>query len=107
MTTEQRIHELFVLNVALQLFDGVATYQGLRVGWQEANPLLVSVFRQFGVAPTLVMFKANACGLLFLLKRNHHHRLVAPALTFLATVYCCLSLVPWTAKFVLLWLGIA
>jgi hypothetical protein len=101
-STEQRVHELFVLNVALQLFDGVATYQGLRVGWQEANPILLSVFRQLGVAPTLILFKAKACGLLFLLKCKHAHRIVLPALYFLAAVYTCLSLLPWMTKFAIL-----
>ncbi|MFN8642789.1 MAG: hypothetical protein U0802_14485 [Candidatus Binatia bacterium] len=28
---------LLLLNLALQLFDGVATYQGLRIGVREAN----------------------------------------------------------------------
>ena len=50
-------------------------------------------------APALLLFKALACGLLFLLYRNHQHRVVAPALGFLAGVYCVLSLVPWLIKF--------
>ena len=31
---------LFALNVALQLWDGIATYYGLSLGVQEGNPLL-------------------------------------------------------------------
>jgi hypothetical protein len=88
----------------LQIFDGVATYQGLRVGWKEANPILIAAFAQFGVGPALLLFKANACGLLFLLNRHSQHYLVAPALYLLATAHVCMSLVPWSAKFAMLFL---
>jgi len=96
---QRRVYDLFVLNVALQLFDAVATYEGLRMGVQEANPILARAFAQFGVVPALLLFKAMACGLLLLLYRNHQHRIVMPALGFLAGVYCVLSLVPWLIKF--------
>jgi len=94
-----RVYELFVLNVALQLFDAVATYQGLQIGWHEGNPILVSAFTYLGIAPTLLLFKAKACGLLFLLNRNPQHAFVAPALYVLACVYTGMSLVPWVWKF--------
>src|SRR5207253_4248424 len=45
----RRVYDLFVLNIALQMFDAVATYQGIRIGWKEANPILVSAFDSFGV----------------------------------------------------------
>ena len=96
---QRRVYDLFVLNVALQLFDAVATYEGLRIGVEEANPILVRIFDQFGVVPALLLSKAMACGLLLLLYRNHRHRMVMPALAFLAIVYCVLSLVPWLIKF--------
>ena len=97
---EHRAYELFVLNLALQLFDAVATYQGLKVGWREGNPILVTAFGYLGVGPTLLLFKAKACGLLFLLNRNRHHPMVLPALYVLAAVYTMMSLIPWTAKFI-------
>lgn len=93
------MYDLFILNVTLQIFDAVATYQGMQIGWKEANPILVRAFGIFGVGPALLLFKAKACGLLFLLSRNHRHHIVAPALTFLAGVYCVFSLVPWLTKF--------
>jgi uncharacterized protein DUF5658 len=96
---ERRIYDLFVLNVALQIFDAVATYQGIRVGWQEANPILVSAFHLLGVGPALMLFKAKACGLLFLLNRRREHYMVAPTLSLLAGVYCVMSLLPWMGKF--------
>jgi len=99
---QRRVYDLFVLNIALQLFDAVATYQGLRVGVREGNPILVAAFATFGVVPALLLFKAKACGFLFLLNRQHTSRIVAPTLSFLAGVYCVLSLVPWLARFVAL-----
>jgi len=27
------VHTLFLLNVVLRLFDGLSTYQGVRLGW--------------------------------------------------------------------------
>jgi|ERR1700687_2794069 len=99
MVDNRRLYDIFILNVALQLFDAVATYQGLRMGVSEANPILVTAFHYFGVGPALLLFKAKACGLLFLLNRNRHHSIVAPALYLLAGVYCVMSLIPWLAKF--------
>ena len=101
-----RIYELFVLNIALQLFDLVATYQGMQMGVREANPILLAAFGYFGVGPALLLFKAKACGLLFLLNRNREHRLVGPALSLLAGVYCLMSLLPWLAKFSALLYGV-
>jgi hypothetical protein len=95
----RRVYELFVLNVALQLFDAVATYQGLMAGWREGNPILVSAFASVGIVPALLLFKAEACGLLFLLNRNPEHNLVTPALYVLACVYTGLSMLPWLWKF--------
>ena len=95
----RRIYDLFILNLALQIFDAVATYQGLQVGWKEGNPILVRAFEFFGVLPTLLLFKAKACGLLFLLNRHREHHLVGPALTLLAVVYCAMSLFPWLIKY--------
>lgn len=100
----RRVYDLFVLNIALQIFDAVATYKGLQIGWKEGNPILVAAFHHFGVIPALMLFKAKACGLLFLLNRNRDHQLVAPALSFLAGVYCLMSLLPWLAKFFRLFL---
>lgn len=98
----RRIYDLFVLNIALQLFDAVATYQGIRIGWHEGNPILVTAFEVFGVIPALMLFKAKACGLLFLLSRYRQHAVVIPVLSLLAGIYCVLSLGPWLAKFLFL-----
>ena len=97
--SEARLHELFVLNVALQLFDGVASWQGVHV-WGEGNPVLAGLMALFGVEMTLLFFKANACGFLVLLRRCWRSQLSHDALAGLAAFYTSLSLVPWTFHFV-------
>ena len=57
-----RVHQLFLLNLCLQLFDGIATYEGLRWHWSEGNPLLLAAIPYLGVGTTLLLFKAKACG---------------------------------------------
>ena len=94
-----RLNRLLALNLALQIFDGVATYQGLRVGFSEANPLLMAAIRTIDVAPALLLFKANACGLLVLLYRFTPSDVGVRALRLLALVYCAMSFLPWLGKF--------
>ncbi len=91
-------YHLFLLNVVLQLFDGIATYSGLHLGVGEANQLLCNAFRLWGVGLSLILFKAFACGTLVLLYRNAPEELSRRALTFLAGVYSIFSLIPWLAK---------
>lgn len=93
------LDRLLFLNLALQTFDGVATYQGLRLGFAEANPILLAAFHLVGVGPALLLFKAKACGLLVLLHRVAPARLGIAVLRGLAAVYCVLSLAPWLSKF--------
>jgi hypothetical protein len=95
---ERTLHDLFVLNLALQIFDGVATYQGLRLGFGEANPLLRSTFALLGVENTLLLFKAQACGILFLLHQYRHHSAVRAAATLVALVHLVCSFIPWNVK---------
>src|SRR5262245_8557853 len=97
---DAHVYRLLILNLALQLFDGVATYQGLRLGFQEANPILVAAFGALGVGPALLLFKAKACGLLVLLHRATPARVGIPVLRTLAAIYCVLSLGPWLGKFI-------
>jgi hypothetical protein len=104
-SVEAHLYRLLILNVALQLFDGVATYQGLRLGFHEANPLLVTAFGLLGVGPALLLFKAKACGLLVLLHRAAPARVGVTVLRALAAIYCVLSLGPWLGKFVSLAFG--
>lgn len=103
---DAQLYRLLILNVALQLFDGVATYQGLRLGFKEANPLLIAMFELLGVGLTLVVFKAKACGLLVLLRRVAPPRVGVAVMRGLAAVYCVFSLGPWLAKYASLAAGL-
>ncbi len=55
---------LVVMNLSLQVWDGLATYYGLALGVQEGNPLLRSCMEYWGVGVTLVGAKSAACVLL-------------------------------------------
>ena len=100
------LYRLLLLNVALQLFDGVATYQGLRLGFKEANPILVAAFGLLGTGPALLLFKAKACGLLVLLHRAAPRHVGVVVMRALAAVYCVFSLGPWLGKFASLAAGL-
>jgi hypothetical protein len=104
---EAHLRQLLGLNLVLQLFDGVATYQGLGVGWGEANPLLVAAFGMIGVGPALLFFKAKACGLLLLVHRFTPVPVGIKVLRLLAVVYCTFSLAPWLTKFMYLGFSLA
>lgn len=99
-SVDGHLGKLLLLNLMLQLFDGVATYQGLSVGFREANPLLVRAFLWVGPGSALLMVKAAACGLLLLLHQTSPPRIGVPVMRFLAAVYCLFSLGPWLGKFV-------
>jgi hypothetical protein len=96
---EADAQRLLVLNIVLQAFDGLATYEGLRLGFEEANPVLLAAFDRLGVAASLLLFKLVACGLLFLLHRTAPPAVRLGVMRMLAAVYCVLSLAPWLAKF--------
>ena len=95
-----RLHQLFLLNLCLQLFDGIATYEGLRWHWNEGNPLLLAAIPYLGVGTTLLLFKAKACGFLVFLRRMGERPLVYESLVVLATVYTFLSFIPWMTRIV-------
>jgi hypothetical protein len=97
---EKRLHQLFLLNLCLQLFDGVATYEGLQHHWAEGNPILVSWMPYLGTGGTLLLFKAKACGFLVILRRLAGEHFVYEALLGLATVYTLLSFIPWLTRLV-------
>lgn len=92
------VHQLFVLNICLQLFDGVATYQGIMSPAGEGNPLLAAVMSNMGVGSALLLFKAKACGCLLLIRRMAGEPLASTAFLSVAVVYGALSFVPWLVR---------
>jgi hypothetical protein len=92
-----QLHELLLLNLALQLFDGVATVHGLR-GWNEGNPLIRSAIDALGPMQALMLAKAQACGSLVIVRRVASPVLAGPVLAVGAGMYLGLSFVPWMAR---------
>jgi hypothetical protein len=86
---------LLLLNILLQVFDGVATAQGLRLGIREGNHLLAAAFNYWGVGLSLVVFKTFACGALVFVYAAARREVARKALGAIAAIYCTCSLVPW------------
>lgn len=105
-TRKGSLYHLFIFNIALQLFDGMATYCGVHMGVPEGNQLLCNAFAVWGVGPSLLVFKSFACGVLLLLYRHTREELGRPAFTLLAGIYCLFSLIPWLAGLIALALPI-
>ena len=95
------VYPLFLLNVVLQLFDGLSTYQGIHLGWQEGNPLVHAVMVYWGAGWALLGVKSAACALLLLLYCLGTHPLSAWALTLTAAYYFTLSFLPWVSVLLL------
>jgi hypothetical protein len=86
---------LVVLNLFMQVFDGVATY----VGWEqfgEGNPLLRAGFETWGALPTLVVAKCVAIILILMVARMQRRTLVAGGLSLTFAAYLAMSFVPWS-----------
>lgn len=96
ISTDRGLLALFLLNLALQAFDGIATYTGMHVGFGEGNPLLAHAMATFGLASTLIVAKGVACLLLGVLWVNRQSRLAMPGFALTATVYVFGSLGPWS-----------
>lgn len=99
MARRPLIDRLLLLNLALQAFDLVATYFGLRLGWEEGNPLIAATFDHVGVGPALLLFKAKACACLFLLRCLGDQAVVLFALHLTAAVYAAFSVGPWLTNY--------
>lgn len=100
VTTQVDVQNLFAVNVLLQIFDGLVTYQGLQLGCIEANPLIAASFGTYGLLPALLLFKGQACGLLLLLRRSAPPLLAFRALRSVAVAYCLCSVLPWLGTLV-------
>jgi len=93
------LYQLLLLNIVLQIFDGIATYNGVGIGLKEANPLLSTSFAVWGIGPTLLLFKSGACALLLLLYWRPAGVLVVWGYVMLAALYYVCSVVPWLAAY--------
>ena len=95
---ERVLADLFALNVLLQIVDGLLTYNAMAFGFPEGNPILGASILALGPTSTLLLFKAKACGLLFLVRRQSGTVFIARALQGTALGYALLAIVPWIGK---------
>jgi len=95
---ERLLVVLVLLNLSLQLFDGVATYLGLSAGYAEGNPLVAAALARLGAAPALLSVKLFACAcVLIVWQLRRRSVLAAPALIATALAYTIGSAAPWSA----------
>ena len=96
-SAERALGVLVLVNLTLQLFDGVLTYVGLQVGFGESNPLIAWAIGALGPGSALVLVKLEACACLMAVWQLRRSRLAAPALALTAAIYVACSLAPWAA----------
>jgi hypothetical protein len=96
---ELDLRKLFALNVLLQLVDGLLTYRALEIGFPEGNPLLRVWMALVGSGSALLLFKANACGLLLLVRRGVPPLVGTCVLRVVAVGVALLAVVPWLGKY--------
>lgn len=99
---DRSLQDLFALNVLLQLADGLLTYQALLAGFTEANPILNGSMATLGAGSALMLFKAQACGFLLLIRRSAPPALGSWVLRWTAVAYALAAVVPWLGKLVVL-----
>jgi uncharacterized protein DUF5658 len=86
---------LFILNLSLQAWDGLATYYGLSLGVQEGNPLIQAAIDHLGAGWALLGTKGLACSLLIVLRAFSQSVLCVQGLLLTAVIYYVCSFLPW------------
>lgn len=85
---------LAILLTLLQAFDGWTTYKIIRRGGSEANPLVAKAISILGLYPALVLLKAGAAALVWILVLFPTN-LSAIALPVLTIVYLLVAWHNW------------
>jgi len=87
------LRQLLVVNLLLQLFDGLASYHIISAGVPEENPIVASAIANWGVSGGLLYSKVIGCALVVLifLLRHKVEVIATQGLTILAYVYSCLG----------------
>lgn len=89
------LRDLLILNLTLQVFDGLFSYQVFSLGAEEANPIVAAAISNWGVIYGLLYKKTLACFLLLLIFTLRHRQalLVRRAMVLTASAYTCVTLV--------------
>jgi hypothetical protein len=89
------LRDLLILNLTLQVFDGLFSYQVLSLGAAEANPFVSAAIANWGVIYGLLYKKILACVLLLLVFAFRHSlpSLTRRGLMVTASVYASVTVV--------------
>jgi Domain of unknown function (DUF5658) len=87
------LRDLLILNLTLQVFDGLFSYQTFLLGAGEANPFVSAAISSWGVTYGLLYKKIFACALLLLVFAFRHRlpSLTQRGLMVTASVYSCVA----------------
>jgi Domain of unknown function (DUF5658) len=88
------IRDLLILNLTLQVFDGLFSYQAFSLGAAEANPFVSAAISNWGVIYGLLYKKILACALLLLVFAFRHRlpSLTQRGLVVTASFYTCVAI---------------
>ena len=89
------LRDLLILNLTLQVFDGLFSYQAFSLGAAEANPFVSAAISSWGVTYGLLYKKILACALLLLVFAFRHRlpSLTRRGLIVTASVYASVTVV--------------
>lgn len=87
------VSRLVVVNLLLQLFDGLASYRIISAGLPEENPVVANFIANWGIVGGLLYGKLLGCALVILIYMLRHkwQLIVTQGLTVLAYFYSCLA----------------
>ena len=90
---ERTLCRLLLVNLLLQLFDGIASYQLISAGLPEENPVIAALIADWGVIAALLCSKFLGCALILMifLLRHRIEVIAAQGLTVLAYFYSCVG----------------
>jgi hypothetical protein len=94
LTMRASLVQLLIVNLLLQLVDGLASYHIISAGVPEENPLVATFITNWGVMGGLLYSKFLGCALVILifLLRHKVGIVATQGLTILAYVYSCLGI---------------
>ena len=103
MTMRASLVQLLIVNLLLQLVDGLASYHIIAAGVPEENPVVATFITNWGVMGGLLYGKVLGCALVILifLLRHRVGVVATQGLTVLAYVYSCLGIFLMMKMFVL------
>jgi hypothetical protein len=86
---------LILLNIGLQVFDGLASYKGVQLGIPEGNPWVVFLTEQWGLEWALFVLKGGVCAILLAMSGLRHHPWISVGLAITAALYFVVSFLSW------------